>query len=140
VSRRDQPHPPNWPDTLFVELDAEKAYRTLDGYDHFFSDTLRAHIRCFQMRVDESKPLLERAESRFRNHEINGESLAHYFRHRMIAYEHAVLQEALGQDLDRTWTGLGQDLDRTWTEPGQNFVRPETSPSAAVALTRNRPA
>ena len=95
MSRRDLPHPPNWPDTLFLELDAEKAYRDLDGHDHFFSDTLRAHIRCFQMRVDEAQTLLDRAEKRFRNHEINGETLSHYFRHRMIVYEHAVLKEAL---------------------------------------------
>ena len=100
MSRRDLSHPPNGPSILFEELDPEKAYQSLDGYDHFFSDTLRAHVRCIQMRISEAQTLLDRAERRFRDHEINGETLADYFRHRMITYEHAVLKEALAPSVE----------------------------------------
>ena len=54
-------HPPHWKKNLGERADLELSFRELYGYSHFFTDALRARIRYYQMRYDESWDLLDRA-------------------------------------------------------------------------------
>ena len=78
-----------------MDFDFEHAYETLEGHDHFFTESLRGTVRQHQLRLDEATAHLNRAEELFRHHDINSENLRLYFLHRSECMALASVREAI---------------------------------------------
>lgn len=87
------------PDTFdpifYQDVDFDRAFRVLDGHEHFFTETLRGKVRMHPLRFEEAAAHYDRAEDLFRLHDIDSENLRLYFVHRADCLALLSMREAL---------------------------------------------
>jgi hypothetical protein len=93
--RADQPCPANWRDILLNEVDFEKAFDALRGFEHFHSETLRGLVRMFQLRTKAAWKHLRRAEALYLDQRSQPEAEKHFFLLRLAAMDNALIDEVM---------------------------------------------
>jgi tetratricopeptide (TPR) repeat protein len=90
----EQAAPEDWMAVLNA-CDLDEAFESLDGYNHFHSDTLRGRTRSLQLRSTEAWKYFREAESRIRQFKSTDQNRLRHFFLKVYSFENSMTDESL---------------------------------------------
>jgi tetratricopeptide (TPR) repeat protein len=90
----DQAAPNDWITLVNDRCDLELAFKALDGWDHFHTDTIRGRIRSLQLRPQEAWGYFEKAQDRADEYGRSLRNLLRQFYLKVYRFDNAIIEES----------------------------------------------
>lgn len=115
----DRAAPADWMNLVNEKGDLDLAFDALDGWDHFYTDTIRGRIRSLQLRPKEAELFFERSQARVEEFPNTHRNFLRRFYHKIYVLENSVIAESAPE-------GGDPDLTDKVLEDLMNMEIPET--------------
>ncbi len=90
----DRAAPADWMNLVNEKGDLDLAFDALDGWDHFYTDTIRGRIRSLQLRPKEAEPFFERSQARVEKFPATLRNFLRRFYHKIYVFENSIIAES----------------------------------------------